>query len=93
MFLTFAAEVKSGKICINEFNGEDRLLDGKDVTVLSLGATAKLIFQGIYKTGQEVIDFTGDTLVILHQKVDIAGADSIFDEKYQLGSQVGDCDN
>ncbi len=93
MFPTFAAEIKSNKVVIPEFDGNDQLLNGKNITVLSVESKLKPIFEGIYEAGQNFVESAGKVLVILHHKIELSQSDSIFDEKYQLGTRTGEVDN
>lgn len=100
MFATFDGTLSNNRLEIPELGEAISTLFGKSVAILTseLQSGAKLlgqpIFQGIIKPETiQKIDYDGEVTVIIRQPVEMATENTIFDEKFVLGSKIGDVDN
>jgi hypothetical protein len=104
MLAAFEGQVVDGKLVIEELGREMRILEGKHlaVTSLTLNDENKVVGgelkAGTYENG-DLITVEGDTLkdfegkkVLVAIRHELFGRHAAFDEKYQLGSKIGDVD-
>lgn len=100
MFATFDGTLKENLLDIPELGETISSLFGKSVTILArefrngVNFITQPIFQGVIQPEiVKSIGYDGAVTIIVRQPVEIASKSTAFDEKFVLGSKIGDADN